>query len=121
MSHQPFREALNRHDLSNPDHGNFIYVISAEITVPVKIGISANPLKRLRDLQCASPERLELVATFPGSHYVERNVHDFLAPARLQGEWFELTPSQIERFRDRGYSVETLAEQISWSLPSSGA
>ena len=58
----------------------------------VKIGISCHPSTRLRELQTAHSERLELVGYATGTRYNERRLHHELAAHRLNGEWFDWTP-----------------------------
>lgn len=65
------------------------YLIVAPNSQRVKIGQSANPKARLRQLQTASPERLELAAVL--DHVSEAELHSALACYRTHGEWFETT------------------------------
>lgn len=54
----------------------------------VKIGISKNPKKRLRQLQTGHPKKLSILATFPGAADEEMQFHGRFRPHHLQGEWF---------------------------------
>lgn len=71
-----------------------IYVIQADNGGPVKIGYTSgdDAERRCRDLQVGNPERLRIVATFPGTVRDERAIHERFSDARLVGEWFALTP-----------------------------
>lgn len=51
-----------------------------------KIGKSANPEERLKDLQCANPKRLVLAAVVDGDF--EKRFHDHFHSIRVRGEWF---------------------------------
>jgi hypothetical protein len=73
----------------------FVYVIGpAEPVKPyrVKIGKADNVTKRLRDLQVASPFRLEILHIIQAGDplRLEREIHSELAGFRCHGEWFEL-------------------------------
>lgn len=61
-----------------------------------KVGISRNKVVRLQNLQSWVPEKLTLVWSAQGPQQtirrVEAAVHADLAPARLFGEWFSITP-----------------------------
>lgn len=95
-------EQLSRH-LRQP-HGmaqRMIYLIAAGDRV--KIGIAKDPSKRLASLQIGSPERLDLIATFPGSRKTEARLHERFKRYRLAGEWFRVH-GHLRRF------VETLGK-----------
>lgn len=55
---------------------------------PIKIGCSAQPIKRLRDVETWSPLPLEIVAHAPGGNSHERILHYRFGQHRLHGEWF---------------------------------
>lgn len=59
---------------------------------PVKIGIAAKPMDRLKALQTSHHERLEILATCEGGMEQERNYHTRFEADRLSGEWFTRTP-----------------------------
>lgn len=73
----------------------FIYVIAADENGPIKIGISQNPEKRLRQLQTGHERRLILfhVQEFEPerAHLIERIIHNTVRHKRKIGEWFDLT------------------------------
>lgn len=57
----------------------------------VKCGLARDPMLRIRELQTGNPDPLALLRTYYNvPHWVERALHDYLAPYRLQGEWFEI-------------------------------
>lgn len=77
----------------------YIYVIgAAENKPPYKIGYSADPKRRLRDLQTASPVKLKL-------YYIahlrkktkksEKLIHKQLGEFRIRGEWFNVDLSHV--------------------------
>lgn len=67
-----------------------IYFITAG-NKHVKIGYSANPEKRLKELQTGNPLKLKLVTTIPGSYETEKALHLYFTRNKREGEWFHLT------------------------------
>lgn len=62
----------------------------------VKIGIAVDVMKRMRGLQSANPNRLELLAVVEGCHKFERSLHRRFADLRHSDEWFRLGPELSE-------------------------
>lgn len=78
--------------MSNPQ---FIYIISSSSNGPVKIGISDDPDRRLRQLQTGHPTLLAIHHREPvekptHARMLERFIHDTLSPKRMIGEWFNI-------------------------------
>lgn len=80
--------------MKNNNSKSFIYVIGYDVAGPLKIGISANPEKRLRQLQTGQDKQLRLfhieetIAGYP--RFMEGFIHSNLAPKRIKGEWFDV-------------------------------
>ncbi len=87
-----------------------VYLIGESNTGPVKIGRSANPKRRLAQLQMTSPYRLHLFCTVTaygirnhpwaadieiGQTDLEPLLHCYFAGQRLTGEWFALGVDDI--------------------------
>jgi hypothetical protein len=78
----------------------YLYVIaeSAEGRGPVKLGISANPDRRLKQLQTAHPGVLTVhyKAEVPAhkAKPLERLLHRDMSFLRLRGEWFDMSVQQ---------------------------
>jgi hypothetical protein len=101
----------------------FIYIIQIILSGgrrgPIKIGISTDPERRLRDLQAGSPYTLVLfgffqVGSFAAAKTLEASVHAALAASRLVGEWFDTDPDTahrtiLEKAADLGYVVTYVA------------
>jgi hypothetical protein len=77
---------------------NFLYVIGAHTSGPVKLGISAVPARRVKQLQTGHSARLHLFHEEPVSNTIarvmERLLHRDVGYLRLRGEWFQLTVEQ---------------------------
>jgi hypothetical protein len=76
-----------------------VYVIAASAEGPSKIGLAADPRKRLKDLQTANACHLRLHASEPigiAAEAVERAVHRIMRRRRCPGgsEWFDVTPDE---------------------------
>lgn len=61
-----------------------------------KIGYSSNLPQRLKALQSATADKLEIVASWPGSLITEHRAHQKFASKRVHGEWFELNDQDLE-------------------------
>lgn len=100
----------------------YIYVIceQTETTTPVKIGFSANPEKRLRQLQTgqATPLVLFHKEEVPAENVraLERVIHQELRHKKSRGEWFNLTPEdavvEIKHALIRYGDIDDLAYRI---------
>lgn len=99
-----------------------IYVISPDNRWPCKIGISANPVKRLISLQGACWRRLDIAeycyANSPEEAYaIEQRVHKTLEGDGLLmlGEWFDIRPDKAdETIR---FTAGVLGIEVSKELP----
>jgi hypothetical protein len=81
-----------------------IYFIR-EARGPVKIGVAANPAKRLRGMRVGNPRPLQLLAWFDVPAGLEERIHSVLSHDQVNGEWFRasnatlaLIEACIERF-----------------------
>lgn len=72
--------------------GQQVYVIKSN-GGPVKVGISANPLKRSRMLELGGPYSMSVVQVWDSEYAreVEKLAHGILLTKRLRGEWFEVS------------------------------
>jgi hypothetical protein len=77
---------------------SFLYVIAADPSGPVKLGLSGNPEKRVRQLQTGSALPLVLfhVEEVETSKVkiAERALHRLLGHKRMTGEWFNMSVDQ---------------------------
>lgn len=81
--------------INNNMNESFLYAISSNNQKPVKLGISKNPLKRVKQLQTGHSEKLSLYHTekVPADkvRLYENILHKDLSLKRKQGEWFDVT------------------------------
>ena len=63
----------------------------------VKIGYSACPEKRLRQLQTGNPEVLWIEALVDGDMELETSIHAQLQDRVKRGEWFEICQEDLEQ------------------------
>jgi hypothetical protein len=82
---------------------NFVYIMGRlssdyHLVGPSKIGISSNPSRRLKQVQASQSDRIVLVCQFgfltrEHARSVEKEFHRNCAGFRLEGEWFDMAPS----------------------------
>ena len=83
--------ALEQFDVPAEFCGMHVYAIVEKDTGNVKIGISADPERRLKELQTANSSELVLVATMPAIDRFksETRAHLLNADNHIRGEWFD--------------------------------
>jgi hypothetical protein len=64
----------------------FIYAIASGDSI--KIGYSANPMRRLAKIASDTPQACTFIGCVQGSPTDEARLHEQLAPHCLRGEWF---------------------------------
>ncbi len=83
----------------------------------IKIGYSKYPLKRLKDLQTANSNELELVATIDyGTEQIEKEIHFDFFESHIRGEWYNITTKQVEKICQKysAYNDNTKLEANSY-------
>lgn len=71
------------------DATSHTYLVAADGTHLVKIGIAKDPMRRLKELQTGQPMDLHLLWSVAGNY--ENDLHVHFATYRVRGEWFDLT------------------------------
>lgn len=61
-------------------NANFVYVIGEQDDGPVKIGVSKDPIARLRGMQTGNPRRLRIEHVLIGDMATEKIVHEYWEP-----------------------------------------
>lgn len=73
---------------------SFLYVIAASEKGPVKLGLSQDPERRVRQLQTGSAQPLRLFHVEEVHdtrvRVAEKALHKMLGHRRMKGEWFDL-------------------------------
>lgn len=87
--------------LKDANEKTFVYFIVDWQRSAVKIGVSAKPEQRLREVQTGNPHPLDLALIVPGGYALERRLHQQYAPIRLSGEWFKLTQELVDLITTR--------------------
>ena len=80
--------------------GGSVYVVQEPSGVPIKIGSSWHPGRRLPVLQCGNPRRLSLAfiastETLPGARLAEDQLKRRFASAVIINEWFEIEATKV--------------------------
>lgn len=102
----------------------FVYFISREGSEdgPVKIGMTTKSVKsRLTMLQTGTPFKLKCLDHIEVDDgcaaYFERAFHKMLSSKRLNGEWFDITPSDVEALPKNLEALEKLASLEGKTFP----
>lgn len=85
-----------------------VYFIRNDRTSSIKIGVAADPRKRVSELQTGSDGSLELIHTEPGGAARERELHARFSEDRIQGEWFRASEDLVE-YLDRGDPAQDIS------------
>ncbi len=78
----------------------YVYFIQGLCGGAIKIGYSADPSKRLKELQTGYPDTLTLVLMIPGDENTERALHNQFEASRLKGEWFRPDRYVIDKIKE---------------------
>lgn len=85
-------ETLRTMDVSDLPPDRYVYVARESVTGRYKIGISINPVERVKQLNVGNPEQLELIHYYQANeagYLSERAAHEVYEDHRLHGEWFD--------------------------------
>jgi hypothetical protein len=79
---------------------DFVYLIGMDDRF-YKIGVSGRPRVRMKQMQTGMPYELSLVHAFPAANVrdAERALHTRYDHRRVRGEWFALSPAEVEEFK----------------------
>lgn len=100
--HKNQRRSNKKPDQTNPfmrpkDTRQAVYFMLVGDTV--KIGISRNLNRRIKEFKVAISAPIDAVYVESGVHFTEKELHERFAQHRLQGEWFSLS-DEIKGFVD---------------------
>jgi hypothetical protein len=78
-----------------------VYFLQATNGGPIKIGFSRDLLRRIHELNSASPIPLRVVGVIAGGDQeTEAELHAWFAGARLHGEWFRPIEALVQHITD---------------------
>lgn len=97
-----------------------VYLIRATLTdgsFQYKIGVSKHPNKRLKENKTSNPNKLELLKTFHSKYpyLVETSLKNYYKISNIEGEWFDLSESQVSEFEKTCQSIESNLEIVKTS------
>lgn len=109
------REAARRIRVSAETGKRLIYVICSS-NRPVKIGVAADAVRRMKELQTGHPEplRIRFTVEVHAAHAlaIEAECHARLVGQRLHGEWFRVSVAKaIETVEQVVYDIERAVER----------
>ena len=98
-----YRERMRKERLEEtPKKKNtqdYLYLIHDTINNTLKIGITANPKNRFRNIQLATSNKLVMLFALKGKAHLEKELHKEFAEIRLASEWFQYDERIIERYK----------------------
>jgi hypothetical protein len=92
----------------------FVYFLLNPEIRAVKVGWAADPRKRVSAIQVASPHKLTLEATVPGTIEDEQALHRALRSHKMSGEWFQWNLETHELI-ERAQAGAPLAELLDFA------
>lgn len=96
------------------DHTGSIYILHVSGTNKYKIGKSKDPLRRIKEIQTGSPDKIiiERIIKVKNMHKEERVIHQIFQRYRTVGEWFEINDKSILDKALKNYKVETIETML---------
>jgi Meiotically up-regulated gene 113 len=93
-----------------------LYLLSGGVDRPIKIGVTDDPHRRLRELQIAHYEMLEFhrvwwLAGQSVAARLEAAFKLYFLPEHVRGEWYEVDPEEAVAFLE-----ETIGKLGTWGL-----
>lgn len=87
---EDYRVANARKVNSKKFPNGYLYALKTQGIDMVKIGVSQNPKRRVRDLRSAMPFDLDLIfiSKFKNVYELEKIAHNKLSEYNLKGEWY---------------------------------
>lgn len=89
--------ALDAFDVPGDLEGMFVYAIRNAVTGSVKLGISRDPVQRVKQLQTGNDCPLELIACRKADNGFadERAIHQENSQHHIRGEWFSSEAQEV--------------------------
>jgi len=83
-----------------------VYFILNRRAKAFKIGISQDPKRRMRGLQSANADELEMLGVMDGGIEKEDSIHTMLWKYWIRGEWFKWCPETAYYLQGLGLDVK---------------
>ena len=85
-----------------------IYLIRSQEESYYKIGISNNPIKRLKELQTGNPTQLKIISAYPSEYanLIEKTLHRRYSHLKKEGEWFYMSNENEVSFINECAKIE---------------
>jgi hypothetical protein len=80
--------------------GQDLYFMRNGLTGHIKIGSTGNVRRRLREIELAVGQPIDLLAVVPRGGHLEMPLHASLIELRRVGEWFDSTPKLMALIED---------------------
>lgn len=80
-----------------------------------KIGVTKGTIdRRIKKLQTGNAGEIYLCNYYHTEHpfYIEKILHQRLLPKRISGEWYNLEPDEVFKFKDLCDDIERMAESL---------
>lgn len=94
------------------DKQKYVYLYRNPLSNLCKIGITANPRQRLKQIQCSSGVEIQSLIVIEleqdydeASYFVENFLHNYFYESRTFGEWFDLTIRDILAIKNVFWSI----------------
>lgn len=78
---------------------DYLYLIHDTIQNTLKIGITANPKNRFRNIQLATSNKLIMLYAIKGKAHLEKELHKEFDDIRLASEWFKYDKRIIDKYK----------------------
>ena len=89
---------LRRRPVPRRTAKTYVYLVSNQAGTEVKIGLSANPERRLRTLSTANAHPLQLLHFVVGGRSLEKALHDKFKQHHIRNEWYSSCSDIEEEF-----------------------
>ncbi|MGW6865114.1 GIY-YIG nuclease family protein [Streptomyces sp. NPDC054901] len=89
-----------------------VYVIGPPGGRTVKIGVTIDLVRRLREIQNMSPVELKVLWSTPGGLALEQALHGHFAEIRSHGEWFTFTSNPVHAVKTAVEGSPLVAQQL---------
>ena len=96
------RANKKKENVDKPKKEDYLYLIINEESYHLKIGRSINPKARLKQLQVASHDKLQLLFMIPKVGDIEKDIHIEFSHLRVNSEWFSYHADILNKFNKLG-------------------